>query len=859
MEEYTDRLADVGRMPAGIWLWRQVLGSLLPALRLRMRAWTMPGRERRKRRWSMGGLLQDIEFGIRSIRKSRTFSLVIVGTLALGIAANTVVFSAVDGVVLNPFPFPEPDALVGVGTEYPRIGQELTYFENLSPAEYLDLRNGSRALRDVVAWDMGNRQVTVGDVTENLFSGFWWGDAFPTLGVQPELGRGFTREEIERGERVAILSDRVWRTRFNGDRGLVGGTVLVNGDPYTVVGIMPPRTLLYGMDLWLPMPVGPEVFPRSRRQFQVLARLAPDASLADANGDLDRLANQVHQAHGAEFPEYADWRMVATTWTEINVRMLKPAALILMGAVGFVLLLVCANVTNLLLARTAARRQEFAIRAAMGARGRRIVRQLLTESVLLALLGGIAGIGLGYFGVRAVQNILATFNAPIPGDVVLNARVLAFSALVTLGAGMIFGLAPALRMLRSDIQRTLRDDSLGTTGASRLRLQRIIVGVEVALAVVLLAGGGLLIRSFIRLQAVDPGFQSENLLTMRLTLPRERYEGDRVEAFFQELVRRVEEIPGVTEAATASQFPPGVFLRSEFWIEGGELGREGTLPSGFMTIASPGYFEALGLPVTRGRAFEESDGLASPRVAVINEAAARRYFPNQEPIGRRLKLGGPDSDEPWYDVVGVVSSTRNRGLDAPSEPELFASSRQVPGGYNQLFLLIRTQVEPRSVLPAVRTAVTSLDARQPVYAIQTVDEAFASGNATRRISTILLTLFAGFALLLAAVGIYSVVSYAASQRTREIGVRMALGAGKSEVGRLIVRQAMLPVALGSAAGLAIALALGSALSSLLFEVPASDPMTFASVTLLLLGIAVAASYLPARRASRLHPVTALRR
>lgn len=855
-EEYADRVESGGRVRAARWLWSQVLRSVVPAIELRFASPRVLLPVARKDS-IMGRLLQDLRHALRLIRRGPGYALVVAGTLSLGIGASTVVFSVVDGVVLNPFPFPEPSRLVGVGSEFPRAGLELNFWENLSPAEYLDIRDGTRALRDVVAWDMGNRQASFGDVTDNLFTAFWWGDAFPTLGVQPVLGRGFTAEEIRRGDRVAILSHRVWETRFGGARDLVGGTVLVNGEPYTIVGIMPPRSLIYGTDLWLPMTVAPEVFPRARRQFQVLGRLAPGATLAQANTELAGLAARVAEDHAAALPEYRDWRLVAMTWADINVRFLKPAALVLTGAVAFVLLLVIANVANLVLARSTSRRREFALRAALGAGGGRLMQQLLTENVLLALCGGALGVGLGVLGVRGVVSALPSVSVPVPGEIAVNVRVLLFSTLVAVGSGLAFGLLPALRARRSDLQATLQEEGHGSTGGSRLRLQRVFVGVEVALALVLLVGGGLLMRSFMRLQAVEPGFQTENVLTMRLTLPRERYSEDRIEPFFRELVRRVEEIPGVAHAATATQFPPGVFQQRRVWIEGAEPADEGTLPTAYTTLVSPGFFEALGIPLMRGRLLSEDDLPGAPIVAVINEVAARRFFPDRDPVGGRFRLSEPESGGPWVMVVGVVGSTRNRGLDSPAEPEVFASMRQVPGG-NQFFLLTRTRVDARSVLPDVRAVVRGLDAQQPVYAIQTVREAYAARASTRRLSTLLLSIFGTLALLLAALGIYAVVSYAVSQRTREIGLRMALGAGQPDVRRLVLRQALLPVLVGATVGLAGAIALGRAMTGLLFEVSGVDLVTLASVTAVLLGSALLATYIPARRASRLDPLGALR-
>ncbi len=800
---------------------------------------------------------QDLRYALRAIRKNPWFAAVVVLTLGLGIGANAVVFSTVDGVVLNPFPYPDGDRLVGVGNVFPKLGRGLQFVEALSPPEYLDIRDGSRSLQHVVAWDMGNRQLTVGEATENLFTGFWWGNAFPTLGVLPALGRGFLAEEIDRGDRVAIISHRIWRSRFGGDSTLVGGTVLMNGEPYTLVGIMPPRTLVFGTDLWIPMPVGPERIPRTGRQFNVLARLAPGTDLEDANVELQAIAGQVEQEFVAELTEYEDWQLVARTWRDINVAQLRPAAMLLLGSVAFVLLLVCANVASLLLARSSGRQRELAVRSALGAGRLRIVKQLLTESVVLATLGGVIGAGLAYVGVGVVAGALD--GLPIPGDVSMNARALVFTALIALAAGIVFGLAPALQASRSDVQTTLRNEAQGATGnLSRMRLQRVFVGIEVALALVLLVGGGLLINSFVRLQRVDPGFDMDNVLTMRLTLAQERFTPEQIEPFFEELRRRVAGVPGVDGVASVSQFPPNVFFRRQFWIDGREVGAEGTLPVSFLTIASPGYFSAMGIQLRRGRLFDESDVTESPWVAVINEVLARRFFPAEDAIGRRFKVGGPDSDDPWIEIVGLVGATQNRGLDSEPEPEIFVSSRQAAGWWNQLFLVIRTAVEPRSVLPLVREHVRAMDPQQPVYAIRTVEEAFAASALTRRVSTNMLTLFGLFALILAGVGIYGVVAFAVSQRTREIGVRMALGAEGRSVRRLMVRQALVPVGLGAVAGLAGAVALGRVMSSLLFEVSGSDPATLVAVTVVLASIALLASYIPARRASRLDPVKALR-
>ncbi len=857
-EEFEERAA---RDPAAArrWYWKQALGSAAANLGHRLRAARDEATAHARGDGMMGTLLQDLRYALRSARKNPALSSVIVVTLALGIGATTTMFSVVWGLVLDPFPFPEPDRIVGLGSAYPKLGGEMKFWENLSPAEYVDVRDNSRTLEDVVAWDMGNRQIAGEGPPQNVFTGFWWGDALRTLGMKAYLGRGFTDEELARGDAVALLSYRIWQDRFGADSTMVGKSILINGNPHTLVGILPKGVDIYGMDLWTIMPIGPDRYPRNRRQFQIMARIRDGATLRDVNTELEGLARRTEQAYAAEFDEYAGWSMRALTWNAVSSRSFRAGAFTLLGALGFVLLLVCANTANLLLARAQGRRREMAVRTAMGAGRSRLLGQLLTESLVLALLGGMLGVGLAALGNGGVRAMLSMIGAPVAGTVQLNGPVLGFTAAVAVAAGVIFGLVPAFQASRTEIAGVLQaEGKSATSGASRQRLQRTLVAVEVALAFVLLAGGGLLVNSFLRLERVDTGFAADHLLTMRLTLPREEYSGDAVPAFFQELAERAQGVSGVRSAAAASQFPPIGFSFRELWFEGGAPSEDQTLPRALTTVVTPGYFETLGIPLRAGRAFDGRDRAGSPPVAVINEVAAQRYFPDQDPVGRRLKIGGPDADAPWFEIVGVVGATQNRGLERPPEAEVFGLHAQLGDGANQLFLLLRTDVPPLSVLPAVRNVVREMDPDQPIYAIQTVDEAFASATATRRATTTFLSIFAVFALILAAVGIYAVVSFTVSERTQEIGLRVALGADAGGVRRLVVSQALLPVLVGAAAGLALAVPLGGALKGMLFQVAALDPTTMALVAVLLVGVAAAASFVPAWRASRLDPVEALR-
>lgn len=856
VEEFSIVRQAQGSTQADMWYWGQVLRSVIPALVRRAFGSNVPRMIHHGREGPMGSLGQDLRFAMRTVRHNLAFALLSIGTLGLGIGATTIVYSTVNGLVLNPFPFPDPRSLVGIGPEFPKLNQPLGFLEVLSPAEFVDIREQSRTLTDVVAWDLGNRTIGGTEEPERVFTAFWWGNAFATLRVAPALGRGFLKEELDKGAAVAVISHRLWTRRFGGDSSVVGTTMSMNDQPYTIVGVMPPRTLIYGTDLWIPMGGDPAQGPRNARQFEILARIAPGATLEQANAELATIARRTEQTHGAEFEEYAGWRLVAMTWNEINVRMLRPAAYLLMGSVGFVLLLVCANMASLTLARGTGRRREMAVRAALGANRRRLVRQLLTESLLLSLAGGVLGIVLAYWGVGTLAALLPALPLSVPGEIAVDGRVLGFAMVTSVLAGILYGVVPALHASRSDVAGALKAEAAATTASGRRhRMQRVLVGLEVALALVLLTGGGLLLNSFVRLQRVDPGFDTRNVLTMRLTLPRDRYDGAAIGTFFESLAERVEGLPGVTSVGFGSAFAPGGFAPGRFAIAGRPATDEGTLPTASFTLASDAYFSTLGVPLRSGRVPGATDTESSPLVLVVNETLARRYFPGEDPVGRRITIGGSPREA---EIVGVVGAVKNRGLDRESEPEIFGNVRQMPGANNQLFLLVRTAGAPHSLTPLVRAEVRALDAKQPIYAVRTVEEAFAAGTTTRRVATVALTGFACFALLLAALGIYGVVSYAVSERTREIGVRMALGAQGLDVRRMVVRQAMVPVVLGTVAGLAGAIALGRVMRRMLFEIGGSDPLTIGVVASLLILVALVASWLPALRASRLDPVIAMR-
>ena len=811
--------------------------------------------------WTLDMLLNDLRYAIRSLLWRPSFTAIVVFTLAIGIGANASIYSIIDTVVFNPFDFPEPDRVVSVGSEYPRINRQLSYFEHLSAPDFADIAERSTKLEHMVAFDMGNRRLSGGDRPTNFFTAFWWGDGLEPLGMRPHLGRGFSASDVLEREPVALISHRVWQSRFAADPDAVGSTVRINDDPYTLIGVLPPGVLIFGTDLWMPMWAAPEAMPRDRRQFAILARIADNATVAEANVELEELARRTEAEFAAEFEAYEGWGLRVATWRDVNVGQFQTAAYVLLGAVGFVLLLVCANVASLLLSRSATRQREMALRTALGAGRIRLLRQLLTESAVLAAAGTLVGLAFAKLETamlvaRIPQNLLPTDTA-----IGINSRVLLFTMGISLLAAVVFGLAPSLYASRVNLRSALTAGAgRASAGSLRRRWHGAFVTIEVALALALLMGAGLLLNSFLQLNRVDPGVDPNGVLTMRITLPWERYEGSAISDFFLRLAENVEEIPGVETAASGAQFAPIGFLRQQFAITEGEVLEDSALPSALSTIASADYFETLGIPLREGRLFNNTDEIGAPFAFVVNRTLAERFFPAGDALGREIRLGTAESPGETGRILGIVNDTRNRGLQVDTQPELYASLRQASGVFNQIYLILRIAdgVEPRSVLPAVRAAVSEIDADQPVYNIQTLDEAFSTGFATQGLAMQLLSVFAGFALLIAAIGVYGVVSYAVAERTREIGVRMALGAGSGSVRKLIVRQALLPVSIGVVLGVAMSIGLGRAMSGLLFGVGGGDPWTLAIVTAVLGTIALLASYVPARRASATDPVVALR-
>lgn len=801
----------------------------------------------------------DLVSALRIFRHRPGLAAVAVLSLGLGLGGNALIFGLVDGLVLRPFPFPDANRFVTIAVTFPKVGPEERFLECLSPAEYLDVR-GLGALQHVAAFDVGNRNLSGGDQAERVFTAFVWGNPFASAAMPPLHGRGFVPEDAHAGAaRVAIVSHRLWLSRFGGDPGLVGRTVRVNGAETTIVGVMPRGLLLAGTDLWLPLTDDPNGAPRDRRQFAIIGRLAPGATLGQANAQLGALAARTAREFGRQNPEYQDWRLQALPFNYALTRELRPAGLLLLATAAIVLLIACVNLTNVWLARTAERQRDVAIRVSLGASRSAIVRSLLLETLIVSMAGMAAGAALAWVGLSAARALIPDHIRDFGFDVAMTGRVAGYTLVLAGLAGLAIGLAPALRASVTRPESVLRDHAGSMSRPRRsLRLREGLIVTEVALATMLLAGAGVLVRGYQKLQTIDPGFTSDRVLTMRLTLPREKYQGEQVTAFFDELVRRVRALPGVEASAAATQFPPMVTFTSRIRVDSGASARDGELPSSTFTLTTPGLFRTLGLRLRAGRALDERDRSGSPRVAVVNEAFVRRYMSGQTPLGRRVALAG-DNDQPqWADVVGVTADVRSRGVASPPAPEIYLPAAQLGGAWNQLFLLVRTAADPRAMVSAVRAEVRRLDPDQPVYAIRTIDDVMAADTLQTRVSTTLMGWFAMLALAIAAVGLYGVLTHAVAARTREIGIRMALGADRRRVVSRVVAHASALVVLGALLGVTGFVSLAPLLSRLSHDIAPRDPLTLTLTSVALLFIGVLAAIVPAHRASRVDPVLALR-
>ena len=801
--------------------------------------------------------MQDLRFAIRTLLRTPTFFLVSVLCLALGIGANSAIFSVVKGVLLDPLPFRNPDSLVLL---YEGREQAEKQFLFSSPANFLDWKARSKSFRGMTSYYQWAVNLTGVTEPERLKVAFVSQDYFQTLGVEALVGRSFTTEDYQKGrDRLIVLTDQFWRRRFGGDPTTIGKLIQIDDQPRVVIGVMPPGLVFPAeIDAWLPDVIDPAEASRGSREVSVIARLRPGVSVEQARAEMTDLSSVL----AAEYPEAdANFRAYTVPLKESIVGDVRPVLLVLLGGVGFVLLVACANITNLLLARSVAREREIALRTAVGAGRWRLIRQLLTESLVLSLLGGILGLLLAFWGVRLI--VLSSPKQMIPRleQIGIDGGVLVFALLVSLLTGLIAGFAPAWRASRPDLNRSLKDRSADSTGgfSGGLTSLRMLVVLEITLSLVLLIGAGLMVKSFVRLQEVDPGFNPKQVARTELFLPSSRYPKPvQQTAFFTQLLERLRSLPGVRSASGAAFLPlSGNLTSRRFLIDGQPVPpKAGEEPMAVTNTIATGFLETLDIPVLRGRAFSAQDTANSPPVTLISQSMARRFWPATNPVGQRIRFVRSRDPQPnWMTVVGVVGDTRTRLSEEPAD-FIYTPYAQNPIPF--LVLVLRTEPEPLSLASGVRTVIREMDRNLPVSKLTTLEQYLADSISRPRFSAMLVGILSALALVLAMAGVYGVMSYIVSQRVLEIGIRLTLGAQRGDVLRMVVRQGVTLALVGVILGLLAAFALTRLLESLLFEVSIKDPVVFLTLPLALLAVALVASYLPARRATRIDPIEAIR-
>ncbi len=819
----------------------------------------------------MESLLQDLRYGLRMLVKRPVFTLVAVITLALGIGASTAIFSVVNSVLLRPLPFREPERIVTLWENNTKDGIER---DDVSPANFLDWRDRSRSFEAMASANPYSLDYQGKTEPETWQAALVSDGFFNILGVNAYLGRTFLPEEYRDGINFddnrqvksfpVVLTYGLWQRRFGGDRALVGRTLTLDGLPATVVGVLPPEFQLNLFEreklVYAPQ-AHDEGWRRQRRAtyLKILGRLKPGVTIAQARAEMQTIAANL----AVEYPQTNGGVGVSTVpLPEQMIGQVRPALLILFGAVGFVLLIACANVANLLLARGAEREREFAIRAAVGAERFRLVRQLLTESLLLAFAGCAAGLMLAVWGVDAIL-ALSPGNVPRLDQVGLDRATLLFAAGLGFVTALIFGVAPALQFSRPNLQHCLKESAQTTTGGGlRQRLRSALVVTEIALSLVLLIGAGLLLRSFFTLVQTDPGFAAERVVALQAFIWDRYPKAEEREVYVRQVLEKLKAVPGVTAAGITTALPfweSSISSSFPFTVEGRPAPPPGQEPTIYSTVATSEHFAALGMSLLRGRMFNEFDKPDAPQVVLINETLARRHFPNEDPVGRKIVVRGRqrgNAPPQPQEIVGVVSDVRHDGLDKEPRAEYFRPYSQASIG--SIIFTARTAADPASLIPTLKARVWEVNPTQPIYAVETLDNLVFESLRARRFSLLLLSTFAALALALAIVGIYGVMSFATAQRTHEIGVRMALGAHRGNILRLILWQGTQLTLLGVGIGLVLAFALTRLMETLLFGVGAADPLTFAGVSLLLAAIALLACYVPARRATKVDPMVALR-
>ena len=806
----------------------------------------------------MSGFFEDLRAGLRVLRTAPVLAIGVIAAFALGIGANTSIYSVVNAVLVRALPYAEPDRLWQVALSRDTVANDRS---TLSPADALVFAEAQQVFDHHAVWFASSQGISLADaggVPEMVRGTFATSGFFATLGTRAALGRTFDAADGRIGTpATVVLGHALWQRRFGGDPAVLGKSILVDGRPHEVIGILPA-----GFDY--PSRTANDLFailryevPDYRAPFYLstVARAKPGVGAAEIAGDMRRVRDLILERY-PDSPK--DWKLIGTPLKETLVGGLRPALLLLLASVSLVLLIASANIAGLFLARAAGRRREMAVRAALGAARGRLARLALSEALVLAILGGIGGVLLSLWGTDLLV-AWAPNQLPRLGEVRLDLGVLAYTLAVTLACGLLAGLAPALQARGFDLMNSLRDSGRTTSDRTGVRLRRMLVAGEFALAVTLLGGAALLLHSFVRLQRVDPGFPTERLLTMRLTLPDAGYEtGAKRAAFFRDVVSRCAALPGVRAAAVSMALPPDLLqMTNPFTVEGRPVPPDQSAPAVAQLLISPDYFRTLGAPVVAGRAFTDADREGAEPVMLINQTMARQTFPGEDPIGRRIALGGPTPNPTWVKIVGVVGDVHYAGLDAPDEPTMYTPYEQ-DNWYSSMFLVLRTDADFESTAAGVRRAVQGLDKGLPVEAVRSMDELLSRSVAEPRFRTTLIGLFAAVAVLLAALGAYALLSYAVRQRTREMGIRLALGAQRRDVLGLILRDGMRLAAIGSVLGLGGALVLGRLLSGMLFGVTPTDPGTHLAATALILLVALLACFIPARRATRVEPTVALR-
>jgi putative ABC transport system permease protein len=805
-------------------------------------------------------LSQDLRYALRTLVRWPGFTIVVVLTLALGIGANAAIFSVVNAVLLRPLPYANPDRLVVV-LGVPTDGDSAKVGASSSYPDFADFRARSRSFSQLAAYSVRRTTVTGKTFEPAIVSGApVTANLFPMLGVAPVLGRSFLVEEDRPGAApVVIVSNEFWQQRLGGNPNVLGSSLSLNGQPATIVGVMAPRFAFPGgAAIWFPAAEPNDPRTRGQHSYGIAGRLAPGATIATASREVAAIAHQLE----VEYPAINAKRGArAQSMTEAIVGNVRPQLLVLLGSVGLVLLIVCVNVANLFLARAAARTREVAVRTALGAGRTRLARQFLTESFVVTAIGSALGVLVAYWGSKLLVS-KAPQSIPRASEIGIDGNVLLFLSGLSVLTAIIFGVLPALQMSRATPIASLREGGRGVRGGLAQRgLRQALVVSEVALAVVLVVGAGLLVKSFWKMQRVDPGFVPDRMLVAQIQLPPSRYagyaDGDRVRAFYADLSNRIAARPEVQSVAVAMQHPLSPGWTSSFTIAGRQPPPAGQEPESSIRPVMPGYFRAVGAKLLRGREIQESDGLGTPGVVVINEAFARAHFPNEDPIGRRIERaswwkGMPSS----FEIVGVVADERFEGPRAPAEPATYFSLAQFT--FNDNWLLVRTKGDAKAFVPTLRQLVWAMDRDLPLENVRTMDEILGETMADSRFNTVLLSLFAVVALLLAAIGIYGVLAYTVAQRTGEIGIRMALGAQRASVLRLVVGNGLALALIGVVVGGAAAFFATRALARLVFGVSTTDPVVFGGVALVLPAVAAAAAAIPALRASRVDPIVALR-